>query len=188
MDLEACANHPPPPAALADPLQDYFDFIHARNISQGIADFPHLVSQMYKHTRPGGYCELADLAFTVHTDDNTMPDDSPVKIYFELLEKAMNEAGRPGYTGAQLEKFLRDAGFVDIVVTSFKQPMGPWPKKKNLKMAGGLALASNETAFHAYGLAVFTRTLKMSVEEAERICSAAVKESMNRRAHMYTPL
>ena len=74
-----------------------------------------------------------------------MAEDSPVAKYFDLLEKAMNAAGRPGYTGAQLEKFLLDAGFVDVVVTSFKQPMGPWPKKKNLKMAGGLALASNET-------------------------------------------
>lgn len=74
-----------------------------------------------------------------------MAEDNPVAIYFGLLEKAMNAAGRPGYTGAQLEKFLLDAGFVDVVVTSFKQPMAPWPKKKNLKMAGGLALASNET-------------------------------------------
>lgn len=166
---------------------NHFDFIHVRNISQGIADFPRFVGQIFKHTKPGGYCELADLTFTVHSDDNTMADDNPVKKYFLLLEKAMKMAGRPGYTAAQLEKFMRNAGFVDIVATSFKQPMGPWPKKRNLKMAGGLALASNETAFHAYGLAVFTRTLGMEAEEAEKICSEAVKASMNRKTHMYSP-
>lgn len=43
-------------------------------------------------------------------------------------------------------------------------------------------------AFHAYGLAVFTRTLGMDVEEARDICTKAVAGSMKRKAHMYTPL
>lgn len=123
--------------------RNHFDFIHARNISQGISDFPRLIRQIYDHTAPGGWVELADLAFTVHSDDDTLAPD--VARYFELLDRAMGLAGRPGYTGRELERFLKEGGFKEVTVVAYKQPMGPWPKRRNLKTAGKLALASNET-------------------------------------------
>ncbi|GME22855.1 putative tam domain methyltransferase protein [Neofusicoccum parvum] len=44
-DAEANWTRPP----------DYFDFIHNRNFVCSIRDWPRLVEQCYRHTKPGGY-------------------------------------------------------------------------------------------------------------------------------------
>lgn len=63
-------------------------------------------------------------------DDGTMADDNPMKVFFDLLAKALAKIGRPGVTTASLRKNLEDAGFVDINVIQTKQPIGAWPKNK----------------------------------------------------------
>ena len=40
--------------------EDYFDFIHARNVSQSISNWPKLMDEIYACTTPGGYVELAE--------------------------------------------------------------------------------------------------------------------------------
>jgi hypothetical protein len=66
-----------------------------------------------------------------------------------------------------------------------KQPIGPWPKDKSLKQIGTMVMLCCETAFDAYGLAAFTRGLKMDPEEAKKICSAAAEGVKNRAVHSY---
>jgi hypothetical protein len=42
-------------------IKNSFDFIHARNISQGICDWPTLMAQIYNCTKPGGWAQLAEI-------------------------------------------------------------------------------------------------------------------------------
>lgn len=44
-----------------------------------------------------------------------------------------------------------------LQVKMIKQPMGTWPKQKDLKQAGGLYVMMSETGYHAYDLSLFTR-------------------------------
>ena len=48
-----------------------------------------------------------------------------------------------------------------------------------------MTMLNGESAFHAYGLASFTRVLGMSSQEAEEICNAAVESMSNRDCHLY---
>lgn len=70
-----------------------------------------------------------------------------------------------------------------------KQPLGPWPKNKALKQAGALHAVGTETSYHAYGLALFTRVLKKSPEEAQRLCDEARAAHLAKRSgvHAYVP-
>jgi hypothetical protein len=43
-------------------IKNSFDFIHARNIAQGIGDWPTLMAQVYNCTKPGGWAQLSELA------------------------------------------------------------------------------------------------------------------------------
>lgn len=65
-----------------------------------------------------------------------MADDNGLKIYFGHIQEAMIKLGRPAPTEESVKKHLQDAGLEDVVVTSFKQPLGPWAKNKALKNAG----------------------------------------------------
>ncbi|KAF8243839.1 S-adenosyl-L-methionine-dependent methyltransferase [Wilcoxina mikolae CBS 423.85] len=165
---------------------DSFDFIHARNVAQSITGWPKLLERAYKCIKPGGYIELAELGGVIHSDDNTMPDNHPVKTFCELLAEALGIMGRPKHvTGEDLKKFLIDTGFEDVVVYTTKQPWGPWPKDKTMKQAGAMTLLVSETGMPAYGMAAFTRVLGMSKEEADRRCKEAFKAVKDKRFHVY---
>jgi hypothetical protein len=42
-------------------IQNFFDFIHVRNLSQSISDWPKLLAEVYKCAKPGGWVEIGDL-------------------------------------------------------------------------------------------------------------------------------
>lgn len=166
---------------------DYFDLVHARNISQGIKDFDNLAAQMFRVTTPGGYAELGELGFTVFSDDGTMAPDNGIKIYCEKLEQAMITAGRPPMKANDLKSKLENAGFIDVRTKTFKQPFGPWTKDKVLKQVGAFNVlqCSEGGAFHSYGMAAFTRVLGMSKDDAEVLCRNAIRDTRNKNYHTY---
>jgi hypothetical protein len=77
------------------------------------------------------------------------------------------------------------AGFVNYHETIRKMPFGPWPADKKLKLIGRWYLSSMETAFEAYGLALFTRVLNMDPKEAKELCAVAWKEVQGHKVHSY---
>jgi ubiquinone/menaquinone biosynthesis C-methylase UbiE len=41
-------------------IQDSFDYIHFRNVAQGITRWPEVLAEAYRCMRPGAYVELAE--------------------------------------------------------------------------------------------------------------------------------
>ena len=142
--------------------------------------------------KPGGYVQLADLgcapcrapalptarAAVVRCDDGAMAAGDGIAVFAATL-------GRPGPTGADLVARLAAAGSVDVVLSEFKQPIGPWPRDPGLKRVGAMMLLDVQTGFHAYGLAAFTRILGLSSEAAEKLCNDAVSAARNKNFHTY---
>jgi SAM-dependent methyltransferase len=110
--------------------ENSFDFVHARNIAQGISDWNKLTREMYKAVKPGGWAELAEVGTVFGSDDGSLKPDSPLLKGWRLFDEALIKLGRPMPDGNTLKKCLEDAGFVDVVVVPVKQPFGPWPKDK----------------------------------------------------------
>ncbi|KAF8244075.1 S-adenosyl-L-methionine-dependent methyltransferase [Wilcoxina mikolae CBS 423.85] len=163
---------------------DSFDFIHVRNISQAVSDWPRLLAQCHRCCKPGGYIELAEIGLVAYSDDNTLPPG--ITRYLELLREGLVKLGRPHVTGETLKDNLAKAGFVDIQIHSYKQPFAPWPKNLELKRIGAMFTGSLQTSgFHAYGMSVFTRILGIDAEEADKICCGAVQSARNKNNHTY---
>ncbi|KAF8525681.1 S-adenosyl-L-methionine-dependent methyltransferase [Trichophaea hybrida] len=160
-----------------------FDFIHFRNVGQGIQDWPKALSEAYRCMQPGAFIEIADSGAMVYSDDGTLSD--VCKHYFDLLNVAMNKINRlPMQAGLQKDR-LEKAGFVDIDAVAIKEPWGPWAKEKRLKRIGLMNLLQSQTAFHAYGYAAFTRILGMDSEEADKLCHDAYQSTLSKNSHMY---
>ncbi|KAI5809429.1 S-adenosyl-L-methionine-dependent methyltransferase [Pyronema omphalodes] len=164
---------------------NYFDFIHVRNVSQGITNWSKMMDEIYRCTTPGGHVELAEVGTIAQSDDNTMADDNPIKIYFDMITKCFTSIGRPPATVERMKASLEEAGFVDVCTETVKQPLGPWPKKRRLKNLGLMTLMNFETAFHAYGMAAFTRILGMTEADADKVCSDALSAARNKNYHTY---
>jgi len=137
------------------------------------------------HTLPGGYAELVENRIMLFSDDNTIPSDSPLYDYYELIDRGMEKMGVTPKTSSDLKKYLEDAGFVDVTVRRTKQPAGLWPKDKKQKELGAFFLCICETGYEAYGLAIMTRTLGMDSEEAGKICKAAWNAAKQKGMHAY---
>lgn len=137
-----------------------------------------------------------------YSDDNTM--NPGIKRHFDLCRRAMEKLHRPFPVAATLKKYLKDAGFVDIVCFDIKQPLGPWPKDKRMKRVGAMAMLMCETGrshflrqdwvnsecagLEAYGMAALTRVLEMEHEEALKVFSDALKDVRNKNCHTYSLL
>ncbi|KAA8913405.1 S-adenosyl-L-methionine-dependent methyltransferase [Sphaerosporella brunnea] len=165
---------------------DSFDFIHCRNLHQGISKWPDVLTQAYRCLKSGAYIELSEAQSICRSDDGSMKDDNACKRYFDHLVDAMQKMGRPVLADGELEQRLQKAGFTEIKTYSYKQVWGPWPKDPRMKKIGLMNLLQSETAFHAYGMAVFTRVLGMSGDEADRICKEAYAATKKKDTHMYT--
>ena len=136
---------------------------------------------------PGGYLEFHESDITkVNCDDGTMDlENGGVPRVVNPLKEAGLKAGRRMDIAPELSEILKKAGFVDIHVEIEKSPYGPWAKDPRYKEIGKFLLAIAETGFEAYSLALFTRVLNFTVEEAHERFEAAKKEMRNRKIHGY---
>lgn len=133
--------------------------------------------------------ELTELGATAHVDNNgTLPEDNAVRRYLDLYTDAMTLLGRPPPISSALRSHLEDAGFVDIHIEPVKQPLGSWPQGKKMHQLGVMGTINCETAFHAYGLSVFTKVLGMEFEAAEKLCTDAYNVIKDGPYHIYTYL
>jgi ubiquinone/menaquinone biosynthesis C-methylase UbiE len=123
-----------------------FDFIHARNLAQGIGNWSMVMGEIYRCTRPGGYVELCEVGAETLSDDGSMAEDNAFKRAVDIVNKgAMEKLGRPPATEEGLVKRLKEAGFVDVVAKKYKHVYGPWPKDRKMKHVGAMTLLNMET-------------------------------------------
>lgn len=124
--------------------QNYFDFIHLRNISQGINSWENLFYEMYRSVKPGGWVQLGESGPLLQCDDGSMKKNNGLKLIFELLNlDALPTIGRMIPTKDQMQEMFESAGFVDIECVRVKQPIGCWPEEYKMKKIGvGLSALS----------------------------------------------
>lgn len=173
-------------------VQEAYDFIHARNLLASIKSIPKLFSNIYTRLKPGAYAQFGEMDGYIVSDDNSIPENWPPMRCSNLVHKAMGIIGCKYWTSAEVAKFATDAGFIDVTVVNSKSPYGLWPKEKHLKQAGMLGLITIESGFHSYALALMTRVLGLSKEEATKICDEARDAILLRakkdKVHSYTNL
>ncbi|KAF8053742.1 S-adenosyl-L-methionine-dependent methyltransferase [Lyophyllum atratum] len=163
---------------------DYFDFIHSRTLAQSIQDWPRYLRQMHKHTKPGGYIELAECSTSLYCDDDSFTG-SALQLYADKFNKAAKMAGLIFPTGETLKTLVEDAGFVDVNLHAIKQPWGQWPKDPELKRIGQIVALNSATGLESYGMAPLTRYLGMKPEEVLAECASALADVNSRKVHAY---
>lgn len=166
--------------------EDSFDYIHIRTLVGAIKDWPNLLKNIYKHLKPGGYVEIQESPITQpYSLDGTYDiATNSYARYIKHLSEASDLMGRSLSVVSELPQWIEDAGFVDIVNQKEVLPVGLWPKDKKYKERGRWGLLNVDAAMEAYGLALFTRVLGMTAEEARKIIDDGRKDLFNKKIHM----
>lgn len=93
--------------------------------------------------------------------------------------------GRRMDVAPTLADLLSETGFVDIKSSTLKCVVGAWPKDARKKEIGAWHASCIQTGAEAYGLALFTRVLGKTEEEAKKIINGVLNEVTNPRIHVY---
>ncbi|OBT66184.1 hypothetical protein VE03_05118 [Pseudogymnoascus sp. 23342-1-I1] len=162
-----------------------FDFIHSRDFLFSIKDWPRLVGQCYQHLAPGGYLELQCLLPVPNCDDDSAPSDSGVPIFSTKVIEASEIVGWSLLEPNNFAKYLREAGFVNVVEKRYKVPTGPWPLSKKMKLIGAFEMQSLLQGASAFSLMAFSKAFGWSKEETEVFLVALRRDVKNLRYHTY---
>jgi hypothetical protein len=76
------------------------------------------------------------MSFIVQTDDGSLPPDSVLSHIGPNIIWCGAHAGRPCDTVDTISSSIRKARFVNVHEKTYKWPIGPWPKEKQLKEVG----------------------------------------------------
>ena len=132
--------------------KDPFDYIHACLLIGSVKDWPRLFQQAFRCLKPGGYVEFQDWDVTLYSQDDTLPFDCPLNRWTRLVIESLAMMGSEPCPGLHLEKWMKDAGFVDGVVNRTPVPMGNWPKDRAQKELGVLNHIQTGEALEAVSL------------------------------------
>ncbi|KAI9373650.1 S-adenosyl-L-methionine-dependent methyltransferase [Aspergillus egyptiacus] len=165
--------------------EEAFDYIHARSMGGGIADWDRLLAQAYNHLKPGGWIEFQEYEACIHSDDGTHVKAPMLMDLSRRLDEASRRFGKRVSIAPSLTQWLEAAGYTNITSDVYKCPVGSWPKSPRLKEIGRIGKVSLIEAIEPYSLALFTRVLGWSYGQAQEYIDKCRLETMNSSCHIY---
>jgi hypothetical protein len=134
---------------------------------------------------PGGYFEIQDTVLPVRCDDGTLPDDSYLKRWSDLLLQAGEMGGRPSDLTPSLAGVLEKAGFAGVTVTRRRWPHAPWPKDKTLRFLGLWSQHCSKQDLESLCMRLFTYFLGWTADEVRVFCDGVCGDFDNLDFHAY---
>ncbi|KAG5974976.1 hypothetical protein E4U55_007915 [Claviceps digitariae] len=167
-----------------DWIERNVDLAHFRFMVIILKDIATVLGHAFESLRPGGWIELQELQGIPLCDDGTMPDDDPVKCLYDTAGSAYEKFGMSTTLPAELEPFLREAGFENIHCQIMKVPIGPWAKDRTMRVVGLYQKMAVLDFLPTLSGRPF-KALGMSDAEGEVAIAMARKGLDNANAHRY---
>ncbi|KAK2734420.1 methyltransferase domain-containing protein [Colletotrichum kahawae] len=158
-----------------------FEYIHSRHMTSSLADWKANVA-------PGGYLELQEAEMAFLSDDKTLPTDSALVRFAELLRGAGAKFGRNFVVASELKDLMIDVGFENVTLSKYKWPLGTWPKDPNFKELGMFNHENAMMAADGLAMAPLTRAYEWTRDEVEVFLVDVRKDLKNRAYHAYVPM
>jgi len=152
------------------------------------ADYPRFFQQCYENLEPGGYLEIVDSAFPLRSDDDSIPPDSSLRQWSDLMIEASHKLGRPIDIVPQYKDMMVSAGFEGVVEMQYKWPQNQWPKDKKFKELGMWCLENLMTALEGVSYVLFTHGLGWAKDEIDVFLVGVRKDAKDRHIHSYWPI
>jgi len=171
----------------ADPwvFSEPFDYCHSRMLLLGMHDWPRYFQQCWDHLKPGGWVEVQETTFPICYDDDSVPDDAPLKLYSEYVRDAAKLDGIDPNPAPKFRGILEKLGFVDIREQPLKWPMGSWPKGESEKELGRIMVDNMKRFYRPSATALFTKKLGWSVERLEEFLPGVGRDIEDESRHYY---
>ncbi|KAL0933766.1 uncharacterized protein CTRU02_210565 [Colletotrichum truncatum] len=162
-----------------------FDFINCRSMASCFANPAKVVEKCYNALTPGGWLEVADLILPLSCDDGSVPKDSHLYRWHNLLEEAAEKMGRPMVGLVQETAKMKEVGFTNITTTKCIFPLNSWPKDEKLREIGKWHFVNLNLGLEGLSMALLTRALDWTKEEVLALCALVRNDLKNKNMHAY---
>jgi hypothetical protein len=122
------------------------------------------------------------------SDDGSLKYDQPLGQWITTLTGAAKTLGRDPNPGRQLQGWVKNAGFKNVVHKLFKIPIGLWAKDPKLKELGLWNYMQINSGLEGLTLRLYTNVLKWKVEEIMVLLAQVRRDLRNPRIHGYLNL
>ncbi|RDW84849.1 hypothetical protein BP6252_02439 [Coleophoma cylindrospora] len=146
---------------------DHFDLVHIRTLFGSIRDWNKLYRQAYRHLKPGGYIEQMEISIQFKSDDGTVTAESPLHRWSTLFTEAGEITGQSFRVCETMRAAIEASGFVNVVETIYKTPIGGWPQDSRLREIGRWSLLGFDTGIEGYAIALLTRVFGWNPTEVQ---------------------
>ncbi|KAJ5770397.1 uncharacterized protein N7511_002448 [Penicillium nucicola] len=162
-----------------------FDYVHARSMCGGIADWPRFLKQGFASLKPGGWFEVQEFDCCVRSDDGTHEQAESFKYWMSLLVQGSLKHGRSVSVAKSFGPWMVEAGFENVTDDIYKCPVGGWAKNRRLKEIGRVGRVTVLEGLEPYSLALFTRYMGFTYQEAQELMEKVRAEILNPAYHLY---
>ncbi|KAK3997765.1 S-adenosyl-L-methionine-dependent methyltransferase [Cladorrhinum sp. PSN332] len=162
-----------------------FDYIHCQLMIGAFQDWPKFFRQSHEFLTPNGITEVHDIDFVIRCDDGTLPPDSALVRWHDLMHEAAKTAGFPLDAISSVPEMMKDAGYQNVVSKQVKWPINMWPREPKYKELGKWAHENFSWGCESMSLALFTRVLGWSADEVRVFMASVRKDLKDRRIHAY---
>ncbi|KAF2870304.1 S-adenosyl-L-methionine-dependent methyltransferase [Massariosphaeria phaeospora] len=155
-----------------------FDFVHCRYLACSIRDWPKLMAQAFKYTKPGGWVEFQDMDTRFYTASGGIyTQDNVIGEWADTIANELRKFGVEPDPGWQLLDWVKAAGFTNVSNKTLPLPIGTWPKDRKLKEVGAFNLIQYLDNVEGMTLRLYTSSLGWSPDEIKVLC-AKLREAL----------
>ncbi|CAK7270818.1 hypothetical protein SEPCBS119000_004279 [Sporothrix epigloea] len=165
-----------------------FDYIHSMMMTGAFRDWSRFYKQAFEFLNTDGWIEIQDIDFPLRCADGSLPADSALQKWTDIMMEASNISGFLLNTCGQAADLMREAGFVDIVRVPYKWPLGRWPKNEKMKELGSAVRDNFLGGAETMSLALFTRFLGWNLEEVKTFSEQVRNDMRLSSYHTYFDL
>ncbi|KAL1614208.1 hypothetical protein SLS54_009926 [Diplodia seriata] len=158
-----------------------FDYIHCRFMAGSLKDWPRLMAQAFRHTKPGGWVEFQDFEMRFYTQGGDFAPGSPLDKWCDELIEGITDAGFDPEPGPKLKGWVEAAGFGNVTHRLLPIPTGTWPKDRGLKEIGAFDLVQFLEGLEAISMRTMTQLRGWTVEEVQVMLARLRVELKNPR-------
>ncbi|KAL8782672.1 MAG: hypothetical protein Q9195_009602 [Heterodermia aff. obscurata] len=107
------------------------DYIFGRLLLGGMTSWPTYIRQMTALLREGGYLEMQEMACGVYKCSSAVPSDDDELIsedwdWYRAVRQGTEQLGLDFDVGCHAQRYMREAGLVDVVQKRYVLPFGTW--------------------------------------------------------------
>ncbi|KAL5348141.1 hypothetical protein ACLOAV_006621 [Pseudogymnoascus australis] len=148
--------------------ENSFDLIHScMGNAFSSRDWDHFLTESRAKLAPGGWVEIKDIDFHPLSQNFSLPLDSYIVRWHELLEEASSLAGNVNFRfdAARLADRLQNLGFINITIKTFRLPLGRLQGDQKSKTTSAWWREVLNSSLEPFSMALFTRFLGWSALE-----------------------